>query len=72
MADAETGKRVLVDSGNREVRDRMRLLADKRREERARLLSAAGVDTVSLSTTADYATPLRRAFALRAQRLRRG
>jgi uncharacterized protein (DUF58 family) len=72
MADAETGKRVLIDSGSREVRDRMRLLADKRREERARLLAAAGVDTVTLATDTDYARPLRRAFALRAQRLRRG
>ena len=72
MEDAETGKRVLVDTGSRELRDRIRLLADRRREERARLLSAAGVDTVTLSTGSDYAIPLRRAFALRAQRLRRG
>jgi len=72
LADAETGRRVLVDTGDRTVRDRVRTLAEKRREERARMLAAAGVDTVLLTTGTDYAIPLRRAFALRARRLRRG
>ena len=72
LADAETGRRVLVDTGDRAVRDRVRTLAEKRREERARMLAAAGVDTVLLTTGTDYAIPLRRAFALRARRLRRG
>jgi uncharacterized protein (DUF58 family) len=72
LADAETGRRVLVDTSDRAVRDRVRTLAEKRREERARMLSAAGVDTVQLTTGTDYAIPLRRAFALRARRLRRG
>jgi uncharacterized protein (DUF58 family) len=72
LADAETGKRVLVDTGDRAVRDRVHSLAEKRREERGRMLSAAGVDTVMLTTGSDYAIPLRRAFALRARRLRRG
>lgn len=72
LADAETGRRVLVDTSDRAVRDRVRTLSEKRREERARMLSAAGVDTVQLTTGTDYAIPLRRAFALRARRLRRG
>jgi uncharacterized protein (DUF58 family) len=72
LADAETGRRVLVDTGNRAVRDRLRAGADKRREERRRILAATGVDHVLLGTDRDYALPLRRAFALRAQRLRRG
>ena len=72
LADAETGRRVLVDTSDRAVRDRVRTLAEKRREERARMLAAAGVDTVQLTTGTDYAIPLRRAFALRARRLRRG
>jgi uncharacterized protein (DUF58 family) len=72
LADAETGRRVLVDTSDRAVRDRVRTLAEKRREERARMLSAAGVDMVQLTTGTDYAIPLRRAFALRARRLRRG
>jgi hypothetical protein len=72
LADAETGRRVLVDTSDRAVRDRVRTLAEKRREERGRMLSAAGVDSVMLTTGTDYAIPLRRAFALRARRLRRG
>jgi uncharacterized protein (DUF58 family) len=72
LEDAETGQRVMLDTGSRDTRDRIRVLAERRREERARLLTAAGVDTVTLTTGTDYAIPLRRAFALRAKRLRRG
>lgn len=72
LLDAETGRRVLVDTGSRQVRDRLHAMADQRRDERARVLAASGVDSVRLSTDSDYALPLRRAFALRAQRLRRG
>ncbi|HET7111918.1 MAG TPA: DUF58 domain-containing protein [Gemmatimonadales bacterium] len=72
LADAETGQRVLLDTGNRRLRDRIRALNERRREERARILAATGVDSVTLSTGSDYAIPLRRAFALRAQRIRRG
>lgn len=72
LEDAETGQKVMLDTGSRETRDRIQLMAGRRREERARLLSAAGVDTVTLTTGSDYAIPLRRAFALRARRLRRG
>lgn len=71
LEDAETGQRVLVDSGNRLVRAKLHLLAERRREERARSLSAAGVDQVILNTASDYAIPLRRAFARRARRLGR-
>ncbi|HET8633465.1 MAG TPA: DUF58 domain-containing protein [Gemmatimonadales bacterium] len=72
LADAETGQRVLLDTGSRRLRDRLRTLSERRRDERARILAASGVDSVTLSTGSDYAIPLRRAFALRAQRIRRG
>ncbi len=71
LEDAETGRRVLVDSGSRQVRSRMAMLADERRATRARALASAGVDHVSLSTAEDYAIPLRRAFAQRARRIHR-
>jgi uncharacterized protein (DUF58 family) len=71
LDDAETGQRVSVDAGSRIVRGRLLALAERRREERARALSAAGVDQVVLSTAADYSIPLRRAFARRARRLHR-
>jgi uncharacterized protein (DUF58 family) len=71
MVDAESGRRVLVDTGSREVRTRVSQLAARRREERARALGASGADHVRLETGADYAIPLRRAFALRARRIHR-
>ena len=72
MQDAETGRRVLVDTGSREVRQRLKALAERRREERVRTLTASGADLVTLKTDADYALPLRKAFALRARRIHRG
>ena len=71
MSDAETGRRILVDTGSRDVRLRLAQLAQKRREERSRALMAAGADHVHLETSTDYAIPLRRAFARRARRIRR-
>jgi uncharacterized protein (DUF58 family) len=71
MADAETGRRILVDTGSRDVRMRVAQLAERRHEERTRALLAAGADQVHLQTGTDYALPLRRAFALRARRIRR-
>jgi len=71
MQDAESGRRVLVDTGSRDVRLKMGTLTRERREERSRVLAAAGADQVHLETGAPYALPLRRAFALRARRIRR-
>ncbi len=71
LEDAETGQRRLVDTGAREVRGRLRALAERRREERHRAFGSAGVDHVAISTARDYTFALRRAFALRARRLHR-
>jgi hypothetical protein len=72
MLDAESGRRVLIDTGSRDVRERVRALSERRREERGRILSASGADLVGLETGVDYALPLRRAFARRARRIHRG
>jgi len=72
MLDAESGRRVLVDTGSREVRNRVSALATHRREERSRMLVSVGADEVPLETGRDYAIPLRRAFARRAKRIHRG
>jgi uncharacterized protein (DUF58 family) len=71
MQDAETGRRVLVDTGSRDVRTRVGVLTKARREERSRTVAAAGADQVHLETGVPYALPLRRAFAQRARRIRR-
>ncbi|HEU5304487.1 MAG TPA: DUF58 domain-containing protein [Gemmatimonadales bacterium] len=72
IVDAESDRRVLVDTGSRDVRGRLARLAHRRREDRARALAASGADHVRLETGKDYAIPLRRAFALRARRIHRG
>jgi uncharacterized protein (DUF58 family) len=71
LVDAETGARRLVDTGDRAARGRLRALAERRREERTRMFSAAGADHVTLSTASDYAPTLRRVFANRARRVHR-
>ena len=71
MVDAESGRRVLVDTGSRDVRLRVARMAERRKEERARALVAAGADHVRLETGTDYAILLRRAFARRARRIHR-
>ncbi len=71
LADAETARRVLVDTGNRKVRERVERLAERRREERARALATAGTDHLELETGVDYKLPLRRHFAVRARRVGR-
>jgi uncharacterized protein (DUF58 family) len=71
LEDAETGARRMVDTGDRQVRGRLRALAERRREERGRAFATANVDQVVLSTRTDYAPILRRAFSQRARRLHR-
>ena len=72
LRDAETDRHVLVDASDRRVRRRVAAYAREQQEVRERLLSAAGVDSISLSTARDYAIPLRQAFAQRARRLHGG
>jgi MoxR-like ATPase len=71
LEDAETGVRRTVDTGDRGVRGRLRALAERRREERNRAFTTAGVDHVALDTKHEYASVLRRAFAQRARRISR-
>ncbi|MGH7628215.1 MAG: DUF58 domain-containing protein [Gemmatimonadales bacterium] len=71
LADAESGQRALVDTGNRLFRERMTRLAEHRREQRRHALAASGVDHLELDTASDYTVPLRRHFAARARRVGR-
>lgn len=68
FADAETGTRVLVDTGSAAARARWQALALRRLARRAEAITAAGADHLALTTSEDYAMPLRRVFA---ERLRR-
>ena len=71
LEDAETGRRVLVDTGHEGTRGRVRMASERQFQDRQRKLVHAGVDSVALHTHVPYAVPLRRAFAKRARRLNR-
>jgi len=69
--DAETGRRLLLDTSHPATRHRVLAASEKQLQERTRKLVRAGVDRVALQTNIPYAVPLRRAFAERARRLKR-
>jgi uncharacterized protein (DUF58 family) len=70
LEDAETGRRILVDTWDRAGRKRFQELALERREVRRRLFRQNEVDFVELSTSLPYDAPLIRFFRERARRLR--
>jgi uncharacterized protein (DUF58 family) len=72
LEDAEGGGRVLVDTGDRAVRDAYRADAAARREAFRRLAQSAGVDRIEVSTAGGHLEALVRFFRLRERRLRRG
>ncbi|MBM3307363.1 MAG: DUF58 domain-containing protein [Candidatus Eisenbacteria bacterium] len=68
LADAESGRRVVVDTASAAFRERYAEGARRRREERDRTLRRLGVDTIALTTGADYIEPLARFFRMRERR----
>lgn len=71
LEDAETGRRVLVDTAHDPTRARVATAAERLLSERSRRLTQAGVDRVALRTDVPYGPTLRGAFARRARRQRR-
>lgn len=71
FSDAETGQRLLLDTGHPATRARLRLSAERLVAERTRKLQQAGAARVALRTDVPYGVPLRRAFHARARRLNR-
>ena len=71
MADAESGRRVLVDTGSSAARRRWAAAAQSRRARRADLLKNAGAEQIAIDVTTDYGLVLRRAFAKRRRSTRR-
>jgi uncharacterized protein (DUF58 family) len=71
FSDAETGQRVLLDTGDPRTRTRLLVANERLAQERARRLQQSSVDRVSLRTDVPYGLALRRAFHARARRLKR-
>jgi uncharacterized protein (DUF58 family) len=71
LEDAETGETVLVDTSDRNTRDRFRRWAEERRAGREALFRSVGVDALELHTDRPYDIPLVRFFHRRARRMAR-
>lgn len=66
--DAETGERLLVDTGSRRVRQAFARQAEEARRQRTRLLYGVDMDTIAVRTDRPYVEALLRFFRLREQR----
>jgi uncharacterized protein (DUF58 family) len=72
VADAETGKGLVVDSGNARVRQALAAEAAKRRAALVELLRASRVDLLEVGTDGNHLQALVRFFQARERRARRG
>jgi uncharacterized protein (DUF58 family) len=70
LEDAETGARLVLDTGNRQVRRAYAEAARQRREALHQLTSSAGIDLVEVATDGSHLDALIRFFRLRERRLR--
>ncbi len=68
LEDAESGERVLVDTGDAYVRDAFEQQADAARRERDRMLRGVDVDSICLRTDRSYTEALMRFFRMREKR----
>jgi uncharacterized protein (DUF58 family) len=71
LEDAETGERLLVDTGSAVVRDSYRGAGERRSEELRKLMRSAGVDLIEVSTDGAHLDALVRFFRQRQKRQRR-
>ena len=65
MEDAESGKKMLVDTSNSTVRENLKRAAEKRRENLANTFLRAGVQDVAIANGDDYVKPLIKLFKSR-------
>jgi uncharacterized protein (DUF58 family) len=70
IEDAETGKRLLLDTSSRKVRDDFRRRAMERRAALQQLTRAAAVDLIEVSTDGSHLDALIRFFRQRERRLK--
>jgi uncharacterized protein (DUF58 family) len=68
MQDAESGERVLIDTGDARVRRAFEEQAERTRRERDRFLRSVDVDAIELRTDRSYTEALMRFFRMREKR----
>ena len=67
VADAETGERIWIDTGNARVRDAYATAARARADKRHSAIAACGVEEIEIPITGDVIGPLAAYFRRRAQ-----
>ncbi|MEZ5930838.1 MAG: DUF58 domain-containing protein [Alphaproteobacteria bacterium] len=72
LEDMETGRPIMVDTGDAAVRREFEKRQNEARAARRRLFSSFGLDVVEVDSAASYIHPLLRFFRQREQRLREG
>lgn len=70
LEDAETGERVVMDTGSRLVRKRYEALGEERKQRLRGLFRSTGVDHLEIENGRDYVGDLVRFFKIRGRRLR--
>ncbi len=68
--DNETGRRVLVDTSSKQIRDMVRAKAEQRDDVLAKLFRRNKVDLIDIQTDQSYLEPIQRFFKLRERRIR--
>ncbi len=69
LEDAETGQEVVVDAGDRRVRERYHQMALEAQATRNTLLNSIKVDTIDIATDQPYMPPLYQFFQRRSRRM---
>lgn len=68
LEDAETGKRIQIDTRVRRVREAYQRLAADKAQQKSRILRSANVDTINVFTDKPYIEPLMKFFRMRERR----
>lgn len=71
LEDAETGRRILLDTSDRDAMTSYRHCVEAHRRAQSDTLTGMGVDLIDIRTDVPYDRPLLRFFEMRARRLRR-
>lgn len=71
LEDAETGRRILLDTSDRDAMTSYRRRVEAHRRAQSDTLTGMGVDLIDIRTDVPYDRPLLRFFEMRARRLRR-
>lgn len=69
LEDAESGRKLLVDTSSSKVRKAFRARAEKRTEALNRLFMQLGIDKIEVAAEGSYVEPLMRFFKLREKKL---